>query len=83
MPKRHRQARLLKHMIERQVEPQIWAEEMRERGHQVDVELVNTRPDAEGFEIACLDCGRTARLPFEVPEGKKALCPDCIRARRS
>ena len=71
----------LQHVIDNQVLPQIFASEMAMRGVKIDVEMVNTRPDAEGFKISCVQCGRTARLPFELPKGKLALCPPCVRAR--
>ena len=65
---------LAKHMIEKQLLPQLRARDL----PGIEAEFVNTAPDAEGYPVTCDRCGRTAKLPFPVPEGKIALCPDCL-----
>lgn len=70
---------LTAHVIRNQVEPQVFAAEMHMRGVQVDTALVSTDPQAEGFEISCWNCGSTARVPVELPKGKAAMCPECVR----
>lgn len=68
---------LARHIVERQIEPQIAARKLHEQGIDVGVEFVSTHPDAEGFTVTCHGCGRTAKLPFD-PGTKVGLCPDCI-----
>lgn len=77
MGKRARNRKLIKHMIEKQVVPQLKAEELRAEGHKVEVAFVSTAPDAVGFDVECAGCGRKARLPFD-PGPKVGLCPNCI-----
>lgn len=74
---------LAEHMVRQQLEPQLLAEQARADGIDLDTVFVNTGPEAEGYEVTCNGCGRTAKLPFPVPEGKVALCPDCMRAGRT
>jgi CxxC-x17-CxxC domain-containing protein len=69
--------------VTRQIEPQLQAQALREQGVDIDVAFVNTNPEREGFEVSCGGCGRKAKLPFEPPPGKVALCPDCMRAGRT
>ncbi len=79
----HSKKRLTAETLKHVIETHEFVEEMRARGHTVDVADVNVDPEAtEGFPVTCVDCGRTARLPFEPPEGMLALCPNCMRARR-
>jgi CxxC-x17-CxxC domain-containing protein len=70
---------LAEHMHDNQVEPQLRAAELRTRGLDVTTAMVDTTPGAQGFEVACAGCGRTARLPFEPPPGKAVVCPRCQR----
>lgn len=73
---------LARHLVKNQLEPQFLADDLRRQGHDVDVSLVNVSPNAEdGFEVSCVGCGRTARMPFEPPAGKVVLCPRCQRDR--
>ena len=71
---------LLEHMIENHLLPQLRAEQARAAGFDVEVAVVNTRPDAQGFPVACSRCGRTATLPFQIHEGSSVLCPRCQSA---
>jgi Fe-S cluster biogenesis protein NfuA len=67
---------LLRHVIERQVVPALRAEELGG-----ETRFVNTDPDAEGVEVACQGCGRTARMydvTVEEAAAKVILCPDCL-----
>lgn len=70
---------LVEHMIDRQVMPQLIAEDLRSKGVRIDVAMANTSPDAEGYEVTCRGCGRTARLAEEPPAGVAVLCPLCVR----
>lgn len=69
---------LVEHMLHNQVEPHLRADKLRAAGVNIDVQMVSTDPDADGFEVTCGGCGRTARMPFEPPAGRVALCPRCI-----
>lgn len=42
----------------------------------VDVDL---DPEAPGFDVECLDCGRRAKMEDD-PGGRGALCPGCLIA---
>lgn len=70
---------LAKHMYDQQIRPQRVVQELREQGHDVDVTFVNVDPDAAGVTVSCMDCGRTAKMPFAPPAGKVVMCPDCQR----
>jgi CxxC-x17-CxxC domain-containing protein len=71
---------LAEHMYDQQVAPQRLVKRLREQGHDdIDVTLVTTNPDRDGFEVSCFDCGRKAKMPFEPPAGKVVLCPNCQR----
>lgn len=78
--RRRKDRDLAKHMVERQIEPQLAIDAMRKQGHEVEGVFVNTDPDAEGFTVTCLDCKRTAKMPFD-PGVKVAVCPDCAKRR--
>ena len=70
---------LVRHMVERQVEPQI-------RGRELGIQtpFVNTDPNAPeeaGALVTCQGCGRTARMLGMTEAdvaGKAVLCPLCI-----
>lgn len=48
----------------------------------LEVALVKTGADGEGYVITCDDCGRQGRLPAKPdPFPDKVRCPDCMRAR--
>lgn len=70
----------LAQMVNNQVAPQLAAKGLRERGIPVETAFVSTNPEAEGWELTCLDCGRTAKLSFD-PGRKVGLCPSCQRRR--
>lgn len=69
-----------------QVEPQLIAQEARRKGRDVDLALVDRRPDAEGVEITCGGCSATAKVPASVAASlsptKVPLCPNCVRKMR-
>lgn len=67
-------------MYERQIVPQDRVRELQQQGHDIDVGLVNVSPDAKGYTITCLGCGRTGRMPRKPPVST-ALCPDCAKER--
>lgn len=73
---------LAEQLYDNQIEPQLRAEELQAEGLDIQTDFVDIRPDAEGFEVTCLGCGRTAKLPYELPAGKAAICPSCLRDRR-
>ena len=72
---------LAEHLVDRQVEPQRLAHALREQGRDVDVALVNVSASTSGFQVTCVGCGTTGRLPFELPAGKVLMCPDCQRGK--
>lgn len=72
-------AAMIEHMMRTQVEPQVAAQKMRERGMDVDTAFVNTDPSATGHQVACVRCGRTAMLPMAPPQGAIVMCPSCLR----
>lgn len=67
------------HMIRNQIEPELIAQQMRGEGYDVETSFVNTNPEAQGYRVTCSGCGRVATLPTPIPEGRAALCPNCIR----
>lgn len=69
---------LVQRMMERQIEPQVRADALRDEGMDVSVAMVNTDPGADGFLVQCVGCGREARLPFD-PGSKVVMCPQCQR----
>jgi CxxC-x17-CxxC domain-containing protein len=69
-------------MIRQQLEPQLLAERVPDQRVNMDVAFVTTDPEREGYEVTCGGCERTAKLPFEPPEGMVLLGPDCMRAGR-
>lgn len=70
------------HTTKNLIERQLAAERLRARGVHVDLGVVNTSLNAEGYEVECVDCGRVAKLPFD-PGDKVGLCPSCVRLRSS
>lgn len=68
----------VEHVIEDLLASHARADALREKGVELDVVLVNTDPDAEGYRVECTGCGRTATLPFD-PGHSFALCPRCQR----
>jgi CxxC-x17-CxxC domain-containing protein len=74
---------LAERMLRQQLDPQLLAQHAREEGVDIDAAFVTTNPEHNGFEVTCRGCGRTAKLPFQLPAGKVALCPDCMRAGRT
>lgn len=70
----------LRHIVENQIMPQLVAARLRDEGADVDLAHVNVDSDATGgYEITCVGCGRIGRVPFQLPAGKAALCPQCMR----
>jgi hypothetical protein len=72
---------VVEHMLENQIKPQLIAKDLASRGFAVDVQMANTAPDAQGFEVTCSGCGRTARVPVD-PGRAVAMCPSCMRGQR-
>ncbi len=68
---------LVRHMVEKQVLPYVYAGEARQRGVNVDVELVSTDMNSEGYTVTCSVCGRSAKMLTD-PGTKVGLCPNCI-----
>lgn len=73
---------LATHMHDKQIAPQNAVDEMRAEGKDVDVAFVNTSPDAAGFLIHCVECGRSARTPVAPPTDAVVLCPECVQLHR-
>lgn len=70
---------MFEHMMKNQVEPELAAQRARDQGINVDTVIVTTAPSATGYELKCIDCGRTAHAPFKPDEGKVAMCPSCVK----
>jgi hypothetical protein len=70
---------LVEKMIVNQLEPQERARELRARGIDARVALVNVAADAEGYRVTCVGCKRTATIPTPLPPGRAVLCPRCQR----
>lgn len=68
---------LAAHMYDKQLLPQRLIHELRAEGQDISATLVNTNPEAPGFEVSCICCGRTAKLPFEPPKDRVVMCPTC------
>lgn len=75
---------LVRAIVDNQIAPRLAAEELRREGHDVALVGVDVTPGAsEGYEVTCVSCGKTGRMPFKPPEGKGGMCPSCLAARTS
>lgn len=64
-------------VIRTQIEPHLIAADLTAKGIDVESVIVDVSPDAVGFPVTCVKCGRTAMLNRD-PGVKVGLCPDCI-----
>lgn len=78
---------LVGHLLEKQMEPQLRAEELRRQGVDVDDVLVDTGAEdlGEGWvEVTCVMCRRGARIPIDAMSELRSgdavvICPNCMR----
>lgn len=70
-------AQRFKRVIENQLLPQLIAAHLRGEGEDIKIAAIDTTITEGGYPIECSGCGRTARVPHEVPEGVTVLCPQC------